>query len=135
MSPDVKCVVVEETWRTAEGQSIPSGHEWVEYSSTLVNVLDVPEFEEQESADETIMAVERSVDEEGDGVEVIPTDLVPDAVRKHPVPAPRSKLAAPVEPRIPVPVFHPYFTESVLPPKKKINGGFAVMGLQASHTS
>ncbi len=104
VSPDVKCVVVEETWRTAEGQSIPSGHEWVECSSTLVDVLDVPEFEEQESADETIMAVERSVDEEGDGVEVIPMDLVPDAVRKHPVPAPRSKLAAPVEPRIPVPV-------------------------------
>lgn len=48
--------------------------------------------------------MERSVDERGDGVEVIPTDLVPDAVRKRPVPAPRSNLAAPVEPRIPVPV-------------------------------
>ncbi len=34
------------------------------------------------------------------------TDLVPDAVRQRPVPAPRSKLAAPVEPRIPVPVPH-----------------------------
>ncbi len=84
-----------------EGQSIPSADE---RSRTPVDVLDTPEFEERESADETIMVVERSVDERGDGVEVIPTDLVPDAVRKRPVPAPRSNLAAPVEPRIPVPV-------------------------------
>ncbi len=101
VSPDVECVVVEETWRAVEGQSIPSADE---RSRTPVDVLDTPEFEERESADETITVVERSVDERGDGVEVIPTDLVPDAVRKRPVPAPRSNLAAPVEPRIPVPV-------------------------------
>ncbi len=77
ISPDVECVMVEETWHTVEGQSIPSGDEWVECSSTPVDVLDAPEVEEQESADETITAVERSVDEEGDGVEVIPRTWFP----------------------------------------------------------
>ncbi|RXN22183.1 hypothetical protein ROHU_001558 [Labeo rohita] len=83
---------------------MPSPDTNMECPSTPVDVVDAPEIEEQESADESLMAVERSGDESEDSGEVIPTDLLPDAVRRYPVPAQRSKEAAPVEPRVPVPV-------------------------------
>ncbi|RXN19911.1 hypothetical protein ROHU_025430 [Labeo rohita] len=89
VSSDVKCEVVKEPWHTAEDQFMPSTDKSMKCPSTPVDVVDAPEVEEQGSGDESLTAVERSGDESGDSVEVIPTDLVPDAVRRYPVPAQR----------------------------------------------
>ncbi|XP_016124580.1 uncharacterized protein [Sinocyclocheilus grahami] len=67
---DIECVVVEETWRTATGQSVPSADECMKRPSSQVKDLIAPEIEEQESVEETLTALEKSVDEGGDGMGV-----------------------------------------------------------------
>lgn len=83
------------------GQSMPSADKFMKRSSSQVNDSITPGFEEQESVEETLTALEKIVDEGGDGVGLAPRDIGLDTVEKRPVPVPRSNLAAPVEPRVP----------------------------------
>lgn len=103
---DLECVVVEETWRATRKQSMPLVEGSPEQSNPQVEISIEPEFGVCESVDEPLTTVDRGVDEGIGSVEVVPTDSVPDAVVKHPVPAQRHSLAFPVEPTVQTPVPH-----------------------------
>lgn len=55
---------------------MPSADKFMKRSSSQVNDSITPGFEEQESVEETLTALEKIVDEGGDGVGVAPRDIL-----------------------------------------------------------